>query len=100
MDVEQPECALLELGWLGIQSEPMRKAWRRAHGVAGQRAEMRHKAGESHDAQIVGCRLFGLGELGWRGADDGGGERSVLMAASSVSWNNGGARASRRCHST
>jgi hypothetical protein len=30
----------------------MREAWRHAHGVAGQGAEMRHEAGEAHDAQV------------------------------------------------
>ena len=73
-----------------------------AHRVPDQRAEMRDECVEAHDAMAIGGTFGCL--LGLHDSDSSvlatGEVRSALATSIPVSWNNSGAKASRRRHST
>src|SRR5689334_14914792 len=56
-ETEQPEGSLLDWCWRRELGEAVSALQRHPHGVAGQRAEMFHQIGKSHDPQPLGVPL-------------------------------------------
>jgi hypothetical protein len=60
VEAKQLKCRLLQLGWFGVESEPVFAVERCTHGVLGQCSEVSHKFLEAHDTMAFGRPFDGL----------------------------------------